>query len=216
MLLQLVRALRLLLPVLTSLSIHKRQGLSTPFTVPILTRPFIFQSHATSARTDIYERRKFEVLNHRALCKATSSAGPPHSMLSVHSRLLSEAENTEFFMHKIWSACFVLNCRAPETVLDHAKVSLRLLPELLGQERALQVRGAVPKLEKGKVIEIKYEGEEAVAYEDPRPIKQSRRESMILLLSLLLYWALSRLLGPWYYVSPSGCPVASDKTSGQL
>lgn len=79
-------------------------------------------------------------------------------------------------MRETRSACFVLNRFAPDMVLDAAEMSLRWLHEVLGQERALQDRHAVPKLEGSKGIEIKDEDKDVVVYGDPQSVKRSRQE----------------------------------------
>lgn len=97
-------------------------------------------------------------------------------MRPVQFTALSEVGNVESFMRRIRSAYFVLNRRAPETVLDLANMSLGLLRELLGQELELQGRHAVPKPEGEEVTEIKDEDGEVKVYVDSRPVEQSRRE----------------------------------------
>lgn len=102
--------------------------------------------------------------------------GTPYSVRPVHSRSLSEADNVASLMRKIRSPCSVLNRHAPKTVLDLAGMSLGWLRELLRQERALKGRHAASKPEVDETIEIKSEDEDAIVYEDPRPVKPSKRE----------------------------------------
>lgn len=116
------------------------------------------------------------MINPSALAEVSSSAGTLHLVLPVHSRSLSDAENDEPLMREMRSACFFLSPPASETVPGLVKMSLAWLRELLGQERALQGRHAVPKPEVGEAIEIKDENEEALVYWDTRPVNRSRRE----------------------------------------
>lgn len=80
-------------------------------------------------------------------------------------------------------------------VLDLAKMLLGWLRELLGQKRASQGRRADPKPEMGQVADIKDEDDEAVVYEDARPVGWSRRKLIVLATSLSRYCSLSRCLG---------------------
>lgn len=79
-------------------------------------------------------------------------------------------------MHEIWSACFLINRRAPKTVVDLARMPLGCLHDVLEQERALLGRYRVLKPEVGNVTELKNEDEEALAHGDLRPVDWSRRE----------------------------------------
>lgn len=127
-------------------------GPSTPSAELVSTRLFISQSHPTPVRTGIYEREKYGVIHHRALSEATTSARTLYWVRPLHFHSLSEAESAESRMREIRSPCSAPSHRAPETVLDLAKMSLGWLRELLGQKRASQEHHAVPKLKLGKVI----------------------------------------------------------------
>lgn len=94
----------------------------------------------------------------------------------MQSSLLPKREDVQSAMREIRVACFALNRRAPEAVLDIAKLSLRWLRELFGQEHASQGRHAARKPEGSAVTEIEGKGAEALVYGDPRPVKRSRRE----------------------------------------
>lgn len=79
-------------------------------------------------------------------------------------------------MREMRSACSVFSCRAPKTILEHAKMSVRWLCELFEQERALQGRHADPESKVGEVAETGDQKGESVVYGDPRLVKQSRAE----------------------------------------
>lgn len=96
-------------------------------------------------------------------------------MHPVHYRLTPEPENVESMMRGTRLGCFVPSRRAPETIFNLAKMSLEGLRKLLGQERALRGRHAVPETEVGEFIAIKVENEEAVRFRDLQPVKRSRQ-----------------------------------------
>lgn len=97
-------------------------------------------------------------------------------MRPVHPRTLSESEDVDSHVCEIRSACIFFSRCAPETVITLAKMSLGLLHDVLGQERALSRRHAVPKPKVDEVTEIRDEDEERVVYTDPPPVKRSKRE----------------------------------------
>lgn len=72
--------------------------------VLVPTRLFMFQSQPTPARTGIYEREVFEVINHQAVSKTTTSVATSYSVRLVQSRSLSEAGDVEILMREIHSA----------------------------------------------------------------------------------------------------------------
>lgn len=113
---------------------------------------------------------------HPAPSEATPSAEMPYLVGSEHPSPFLEAENVECLMPKICSAYFVLSRRAPETVLDLARMSLGWLRKVLSQERALRGRQAAPTPEVGWITEINDKGNKAVVDRDCRPVKRSSRE----------------------------------------
>lgn len=108
----------------------------------------------TIVRDCIYEREESGAINHPALSGVTLSAEMLCSVQPVPYTLLCEAQNVEPLVREIRLACFVLGRRAPRNVIDSAKMSLGWFRELLRQNRPLQRRHAVLKLEVGEVIEM--------------------------------------------------------------
>lgn len=118
---------------------------STPSILPVPASLLVFQLHPVPARIDILEGEEIGIITHPALFEVTASARRFCSVRLVHSLSLSEAERVESLVSEISSACFFINCSAPETVLGLAKMSLWWLRELLRQEPALRQRHTVSK-----------------------------------------------------------------------
>lgn len=142
-------------------------GLGTPSTVLVSARLFTSQSYRVPVRADTSGGENSGVSNQPAELKVALFVGSPDSLHLVHSRSPSEAESVEFLMREFRSACFVLNRRAPKTVLDLDKMSLWWPRELLGQERTLQRRHVGRKPEMGEVTKIKVGDEKVVVYGEP-------------------------------------------------
>lgn len=138
------------------------------------------QSSPTPAWTAIYEGVEFKAISHPALSGNSPSTIKQYSMRPVHSRPVSEADNIEFLARKIRPPYFVFSRYATKPVLNLAKSLLGWLGELLAQNRALQGRHAVSKPKAGEATEITDNDEEAVVYEDPRSVKRSRRDQIVL------------------------------------
>lgn len=97
-------------------------------------------------------------------------------MRPTHLCPIPEARDVKSLAPKIRSACSVLCCRAPKTVLDLAKMSFGGPRKLFGQKRALQGHQAVSKPKASEVIEKKNEDDYVEVCKDPRPVERSRRE----------------------------------------
>lgn len=103
-------------------------------------------------------------INHLKLSEVDPSAEKPYSMRPVHFLSLYETGNVESLTLEIYSACFVSDCRALETVLGLARTLLAWLSKLLGQKHAMQRLHADWKLEVSELAEIKDEDEGMIVF----------------------------------------------------
>lgn len=74
-------------------------------------------------------------MDHQAPCESTPSGRTPYFVPSVHFGLLLDTKSVEFLMREIRLACWVLSRRAPEAILDFAKLFFGWLRKLFAQKR---------------------------------------------------------------------------------